>query len=171
MSCNWSANLSARWIKEGHFIPLTRQTDERLSHLPFRESRGEFKGFLAELNFRLVIAGHCLLASIKFPFIRNKYPEDMLNMETAKMKSGQDGTSLVHLLKTKLSIFLSLDIFSWSKSELWAEIRFSWRNLLQIVSINWLRSLFTFYSLNTENASLTSHVFFWCFMRALITIL
>lgn len=41
----------------------------------------------------------------------------MLNMETAKMKSvglldRQDGTRLVHLLKTKLSIFLSLDIFS-----------------------------------------------------------
>ena len=36
----------------------------------------------------------------------------MLNMETAKMKSGQDGTRLVHLLKTKLSLFLSLDIFS-----------------------------------------------------------
>ena len=39
--------------------------------------------------------------------------------------------------------FLSLDIFSWSQSELWAEIKFSWSNLLQIVSINWHSSLLT----------------------------
>ena len=146
-----------------------------------RERSGVFYRVSRRVKF---LSHHCklivyYLASIKLPFIKNKYPEDMLNMETAKMKSvglldRQDGTRLVHLLKTKLSIFLSLDIFSWSQSdaELWAEIRFSWSNLLQIVSINWLRSLFTFYSLNTENASLThTYVFFWCFMRALITIL
>ena len=69
--------------------------------------------------------------------------------------------------------FLSLDIFSWSQSELWAEIKFSWSNLLQIVSINWLSSLLTVYILFTEHWECIahSHVFFWCFIRALITIL
>ena len=168
----WAATdlLICRSLNKGQTFYSTHAAD-RWGTLSFRELPGILR-LLSELNFRLIIALalHCLLAS--------QWNSPLSDINTLEIFITRDCKNEIWTTRRysdgqPFEDFLSLDIFSWSQSELWAEIKFSWSNLLQIVSINWLSSLLTVYILFTEcwECIAHSHVFFWCFIRALITIL